>query len=211
MTTPYDHLRKAEEWFLLESGWTKLGEDAWREPEADEPRVLEFGHAINSELKRGRERGSSPAPMRYALFRAQAQYLTESGWRHDPRGHLIEEQEADPHPWLAPNDGRNRTRASQKQAVNSQKQMDRIGAKWNIARGRASSPSHAQDLPRDLGERADLLNEAIDTLCLAYGFELTHEDTQGSFLLVPNGETVHGRKASSGFCGAGLHREEKKP
>lgn len=49
----YEHLTVAEEAFLRARGWVQTGYDSWVEPrskEDSEPRTLNFGHAVNSEM-----------------------------------------------------------------------------------------------------------------------------------------------------------------
>jgi hypothetical protein len=134
VTPAYEKLQRAEEEFLRACGWTKMGEDAWAEPElawTEEeveslrlPRVLPFGHALNSELAHGRERGTHTSKDRTPLYAAWETYLEESGWTASANesGAIL---------WTAPKDGRRRSQANFTKAVNSQKAHDRSpGGRW---------------------------------------------------------------------------------
>lgn len=133
--SPYAKLVEAEEAFLVACGWTKVGDDAWEEPEEaldhfaiEEVRALHFGHAINSELLHGPERGTCKKVDRDALYAAWEAYLVASGWTRE-RTTTWDESVA----WVAPDKGTSagyrRPRAMFTKAVNSQKARDRTTAR----------------------------------------------------------------------------------
>lgn len=45
--SPYQLLQRAEERYLLASGWERLGADAWKREGVDRP--YQFGHAVNAQ------------------------------------------------------------------------------------------------------------------------------------------------------------------
>lgn len=123
-------LRGHEEWFLLDAGWVREGEDAWFEPQTVElrpglqPRVLPFGHAVNSEKLHGLERGTHGAKAHDVLVHAEIEYLLRNGW--EPADEEVHRRGS----WREP-EGRHRhrwTRPTHK-ALSSQKQWDRTTAR----------------------------------------------------------------------------------
>jgi hypothetical protein len=117
-------LRIAEEKFLLAAEWERADAGLWLEPEPVVDyvrRILEFGHAVNSEKLHGLERGTHDREALVALMREEVAYLLRNGWV--PADEDVHRRGS----WLEPA-GRHcqrRTRPQHK-ALNSQKQWDRV-------------------------------------------------------------------------------------